>query len=247
MAYGPFDAYDAYDALSLQQELIRSQVQLSQVQTQAEFGVQFQAIQTFTGTSATTVSGAGGGNGRAYAGQQPINVTYINRTLTEAWDMMNDHGKRIMVNDLVMSYSIEQIQISNPPQELLEAIRIRRDQIIAEQEAAAQAYRQAELERQDRIQKAEAKSIQLLKSWLTPSQLDSYMTNGDFEVKGGTSGDTYRIKTGTVSNVINVSKRQALCFLPQGAYASGDVHLAQKIALENYETETLSVANTYSF
>jgi len=34
-----------------------------------------------------------------------------------------------------------------------------------------------------------------------------------------------------------------LCFIPEGQLVPGDVVLAQKVALEVFETETLAVAN----
>ena len=37
---------------------------------------------------------------------------------------------------------------------------------------------------------------------------------------------------------------RVLCFLPEGGLALGDVMLAQKVALELFETEALQIANT---
>jgi hypothetical protein len=37
-----------------------------------------------------------------------------------------------------------------------------------------------------------------------------------------------------------------LCFMPKGKLAVGDVMLAQKLALELFESQTLEVANTFA-
>jgi hypothetical protein len=51
-------------------------------------------------------------------------------------------------------------------------------------------------------------------------------------------------------NVHRLDKRGrplcVLCFMPKGNLAVGDVMLAQKLALELFESQTLEVANAYS-
>jgi hypothetical protein len=48
---------------------------------------------------------------------------------------------------------------------------------------------------------AEQKSVALLRSWLTPEQLDQWNSREEFEVIGGDTGTRYRITCGTVMNV----------------------------------------------
>jgi hypothetical protein len=95
---------------------------------------------------------------------------------------------------------------------------------------------------------ANERAIALLKTCLTPEQREDYEKHQFFDVIGSDTGRLYRIKYGTQSNIIEIDKRRARricgwCFLPEGGLAAGDVMLAQKIALENEELETLAVAN----
>src|SRR4051812_26767404 len=81
---------------------------------------------------------------------------------------------------------------------------------------------------------AEGKAKTLLRSWLSPTQLDQFDTYGWFEVVGGTTGKLYRVAYGTCANVFEVANNgilvTGLCFVPAGRLAEGDVMLAQKIA-----------------
>ena len=94
---------------------------------------------------------------------------------------------------------------------------------------------------------AEGRGIQLLKRNLSPIQLKQYERHRYFDVIGGTSGQRYRIRHGCLRNVDLVDKdgkpNRTLCFLPEGDVAIGDVMLAQKLALELFESEALMVAN----
>jgi hypothetical protein len=94
---------------------------------------------------------------------------------------------------------------------------------------------------------AEKKSIALLRSWLTPEQLNQWDTRGEFEVFGCDTGTRYRITTGTAMNVHQLDRTgkpfARWCFRPEGKLAVGDVLLAQKIALENMERRALALAN----
>jgi hypothetical protein len=98
---------------------------------------------------------------------------------------------------------------------------------------------------------AEQKSIALLRSWLTPEQLDQWNTREEFEVMGGDTGTRYRITCGTVMNVHQLDHTgkpfAQWCFRPLGKLAIGDVLLAQKIALENMERRALALANSQRF
>jgi hypothetical protein len=97
---------------------------------------------------------------------------------------------------------------------------------------------------------AQARGLQLLKENLTPEQLASYEKNKHFDVKGGETGKTYRIRHGRQMNITeldaNGNRVGGICFLPQGGLVSGDCMLAQKTALELFETEALGIANRFA-
>jgi hypothetical protein len=86
----------------------------------------------------------------------------------------------------------------------------------------------------------------LLRSWLSPDQRRQYDRRGYFEVRGSESGKRYRICRGAVFNVQELDSFGLVanwwCFGPHGV-AVGDVNLAQKIALEKFETKALAIAN----
>jgi hypothetical protein len=90
---------------------------------------------------------------------------------------------------------------------------------------------------------AETKSRILLREWLTPEQLALYLRNRCFEVFGSKTGKRYLIQEGRQQNVFELEPPfRGWCFVPKGSLATGDVMLAQKIALETDEEETLKVA-----
>lgn len=94
---------------------------------------------------------------------------------------------------------------------------------------------------------SEARGLALLKEWLSPEQRASYEQHQYFEVRGGETGERYRIRHGTQMNIEQLDKdgRRVCgwCFLPEGGLVAGDVMLAQKIALETNEKAALKVAN----
>jgi hypothetical protein len=98
-----------------------------------------------------------------------------------------------------------------------------------------------------RSSRAEGRAAALLREWLSPSQRSQYERNHYFDVRGSSSGKRYRICQGRSGNVIELDEFGAmaatLCFHPEGELALGDVMLAQKIALEADEIQTLAVAN----
>ena len=100
-----------------------------------------------------------------------------------------------------------------------------------------------------RILGREARSLELLKEWLSPEELAQYDAKSYFEVTGCHSGKRYRICHGTSMNIYELDgagrPRVGLCFVPKGYLVSGDVMLAQKIALETDERGALAVANKY--
>jgi hypothetical protein len=95
---------------------------------------------------------------------------------------------------------------------------------------------------------AELRGIALLRSWLTPQQVAQWDARGDFEVVGCNTGRRYRLSRGTAMNIheLDANGRTVAqwCFAPEGKLATGDVLLAQKIALETMEQQVLTLANT---
>jgi hypothetical protein len=91
---------------------------------------------------------------------------------------------------------------------------------------------------------AEARGVRLLTENLSPAQRDQYDRCGYFEVK------RYRVWKWIQMNVEELNRKgqpvRLLCFMPEGRLVIGDVMLAQKFALELFETETLSIANTFA-
>ena len=93
----------------------------------------------------------------------------------------------------------------------------------------------------------EASARTLLCESLSTVERDQLRTLGYFEVIGGTTGKTYRIRSSNGMNVDEMSKSgtrtRVLCFTPRGRVGLGDIILAQKLALELFEPEALAVAN----
>jgi hypothetical protein len=95
--------------------------------------------------------------------------------------------------------------------------------------------------------KAHARGIQLLLENLSPTQRTQYEHCGYFDVIGGHTGKRYRISPGTQMNVRQLNKKgralSVLCFAPEGGLVVGDAMLAQKLALELFESDALKIAN----
>jgi hypothetical protein len=98
---------------------------------------------------------------------------------------------------------------------------------------------------------AHDRSIRLLFENLSPTQRAQYDKSQYFEVTGGETGKTYRITPGYQMNVDEIGKNgnhvRTLCFMPAGRLALGDVLLAQKLALELFESHALTVANSIPY
>ena len=96
----------------------------------------------------------------------------------------------------------------------------------------------------------EARGLRLLRAWLSPSQFEQFDAKGHFDVIGSATGSKYRIQYGTSMNVYELDGTGRLkmgwCFVPQGCLVAGDVMLAQKIALETFESRALSVAKRFA-
>jgi hypothetical protein len=94
---------------------------------------------------------------------------------------------------------------------------------------------------------AHLQGADLLMENLSPDQRRQYSTRGYFDVVGGNTGNRYRICRGYQMNVeeIDVAGRpiRLLCFMPRGRLVTGDVMLAQKLALELFEEDALRIAN----
>lgn len=110
--------------------------------------------------------------------------------------------------------------------------------------ALRELYRISERERTP-----EARGRRLLRSWLSPGQLESFDKDGYLDVLGSATGRTYRIYYGSVSNIRELNDAgepvAGLCFVPAAALPIGDVVLAQKIILENDEARALAIANRF--
>jgi len=97
---------------------------------------------------------------------------------------------------------------------------------------------------------SEARSLKLLREWLSPDQLAQFDAHGHFEVVGCDTGKRYRIHYGSSMNVEELDDldrpRICYCFVTDAPLAPGDVVLAQKIALETGERAALAVANKFT-
>ena len=95
----------------------------------------------------------------------------------------------------------------------------------------------------------EERGLYLLRGWLSSRQREEFDSKGYFEVIGCDTGRRYRVLYGTVMNVHELDEAGGLkmgwCFIPNGALVAGDVMLAQKIALETFERDALSVAKRF--
>ena len=94
-----------------------------------------------------------------------------------------------------------------------------------------------------------ARSLRLLRSWLSSQQRVQFDTQGYFDVVGCDTGKRYRIRRGMSANVHEIDEYGRLgpgrCFVPLGGLPHGDVMLAQKIALETDEARALNIANSF--
>lgn len=99
----------------------------------------------------------------------------------------------------------------------------------------------------ERRSEAHARGMRLLRDNLTPAQRQQYDRYGYFEVVGGKTGKRYRIRHGRSMNIDQLDRNGrrvcGWCFFPEGNLVTGDVMLAQKMALELFEVEALKIAN----
>jgi hypothetical protein len=94
---------------------------------------------------------------------------------------------------------------------------------------------------------AEEKASALLRSWLTAEQMKDWDARSEFDVLGSNSRTRYRIRRASAMNIDEVDSSGHVaaqwCFAPRGNLPLGDIMLAQKIALETMEENTLALAN----
>jgi hypothetical protein len=98
-------------------------------------------------------------------------------------------------------------------------------------------------------EEAELIAKNLLRSWLSPEQLQSFNATGAFNVVGSRTGDLYRINPLVNYGVVSETGRM-YCFGAAPTYPPTPIHdqmLVQKIALENCEDEALMVANAHDY
>jgi hypothetical protein len=95
---------------------------------------------------------------------------------------------------------------------------------------------------------AEERAQELLRSWLSPEQRAQYDARGNFVVVGSNTGKRYRIYRGRVFNIqeLDAEGEEAFAWCFTAGVATGDVNLAQKIALETFESKVSAIANRSS-
>ena len=96
---------------------------------------------------------------------------------------------------------------------------------------------------------AEQRAQKLLESHLSATQLAQFSALGWFEVTGGDTGTRYVIRNFNSVNIDQLNSNgecvKRWCFGPKGNLATGDVLLAQKLALECFERQALERAHRH--
>ena len=96
----------------------------------------------------------------------------------------------------------------------------------------------------------EQRGIDLLIENLTPTQRRQFAIHRHFDVIGGQSGKRYRLWHRPMQNIeefdANGDRVCVWCFHPRQPLVHGDVLLAQKTALELFESDALRIAHRYS-
>ena len=96
----------------------------------------------------------------------------------------------------------------------------------------------------------ERRALELLRSHLTTTQLAQFNALGRFEVTGSDTGTRYVIRNTNLINIDQLNSEgeriQRWCFGPRGNLAAGDVMLSQKLAIECFESQALTIALSYS-
>jgi len=93
------------------------------------------------------------------------------------------------------------------------------------------------------------RGLRLLKERLSPGQLAQFEAHKYFDVTGCHSGKRCRLRYGTGMNICELDQadrpRAGWCFVPKDSLVSGDVMLAQKIALETDELAAMAAAKHF--
>jgi hypothetical protein len=97
------------------------------------------------------------------------------------------------------------------------------------------------------LDQAERRGLDLLRAWLSPEQGRQFDETSCFEVIGCDTGARYLIHYARQLNIAQLDATgcqvKRLCFGPEGRLVTGDIMLAQKIALETMELSALAKAN----
>jgi hypothetical protein len=97
---------------------------------------------------------------------------------------------------------------------------------------------------------AEQRAYDLLASHLTAGQNAQFTTLGRFDVIGSDTNRLYIIRNATTMNIDELDCRgqciKRWCFGPKGNLPQGDVLLAQKLALECFESAALAEARAFT-
>jgi hypothetical protein len=130
---------------------------------------------------------------------------------------------------------------------LLHSATVQLRRLLADASRRRQAIRR--WNRESGSNEAEVRGFRLLREWLSPEQLAQYDAHNYFDVTGCHSGNRYRIRHGTATNIYELDNfgrpRIGWCFVPRDRLVPGDVMLAQKIALETDESAALRVAKRF--
>jgi hypothetical protein len=105
-------------------------------------------------------------------------------------------------------------------------------------------------ERRDNRRIAEQRALALLETHLSAAQLAQFRSLGRFEVTGNDTATRYVIRNISSINIEQLNAQgervKRWCFGPRGDLAPGDVLLAQKLALECFESQALACAKSYT-
>jgi len=168
----------------------------------------------------------------------PRDPRYIEDTCTAAVEPAREAMTAAMARDMAVRLDREVMQVFT-----LDATFDGADWRFAGRLTDWEGFRPIHPDRARAVERGE----KLLREWLLPHQHAQYVQAGHFDVVGCHSGRRYRITLAASYNVHELDEagevRARLCFLPEGELVTGDIMLAQKIALETDERAALAVAN----